>query len=271
VAEPSGLLKKGEKMDSMLCTKRTLLSDEFQHWARLFMKTGKLHRKFWEWCFIAQALKEHDMLAPGRIGLGFGVGEEPLSSCFASFGASILATDLDLQNSSVAGWTKTSQHADNKGKLNKLGICPVWEFENLVEFEFANMNSIPKRYTGKFDFVWSSCSLEHLGSIEKGVTFILNSINCLKPGGVAVHTTEFNVSPNSDTIETGPTVLFRRKEIEDIIERVRSFGCRAHINWDHGDLPEDYYIDIPPYSHNPHLKLRISKYVVTSIGLVISK
>lgn len=258
-------------MDSMLCTKRTLLSDEFQYWAGLFTKSGRLHRKSWEWCFIAQALREHGVLVPGKSGLGFGVGEEPLSSCFASFGASILATDLDLHDSSVAGWTTTSQHADNKGKLNKLGICPKREFENLLEFEFANMNDIPKKYRGKFDFVWSSCSLEHLGSIENGVTFILNSVDCLKPGGIAVHTTEFNVSSDLDTIEKGPTVLFRRKDIEDVIEKVKSFGYLARINWDYGDLPEDYYVDIPPYSHNPHLKLRIGKYVVTSIGLVISK
>ena len=33
-----------------------------------------LHRKMWEWLFIAQALAERDMLRPGRVGLGFGVG-----------------------------------------------------------------------------------------------------------------------------------------------------------------------------------------------------
>ena len=33
----------------------------------------------------------------------------------------------------------------------------------------------------------------------------------------------------------------------------------------------DSVIDVPPYSHDPHLKLQIGKYVVTSIGLIIQK
>jgi hypothetical protein len=32
------------------------------------------HRKVWEWCAIAQALEERDMLRPGRRGCGFAVG-----------------------------------------------------------------------------------------------------------------------------------------------------------------------------------------------------
>ncbi|UBU62135.1 class I SAM-dependent methyltransferase [Acidithiobacillus ferrooxidans] len=258
-------------MDSMLCTKRTLLSDEFQYWVKLFRTSGKLRRKEWEFCFIAQALREHGVLVPGKAGLGFGVGEEPLSSGFASFGSSIVATDLHTQESAAAGWVNASQHADNKNKLNNRGICGAQEFESLVEFEFANMNDIPERYRERFDFVWSSCALEHLGSIDKGVKFILDSVNCLKPGGIAVHTTEFNVSSNLETIETGPTVLFRRKDIEQIIEKVINLGCHIRMGWDYGDQPEDYHVDIPPYSRDPHLKLRIAKYTVTSIGLVIIK
>ena len=39
-----------------------------------------LHRKMWEWLFIAEALRERGMLAAGRRGVGFGVGQEPLVS-----------------------------------------------------------------------------------------------------------------------------------------------------------------------------------------------
>ena len=48
--------------------------------------------------------------------------------------------------------------------------------------------------------LWSSCSLEHLGSISHGIEFILNSLKCLKQHGVAVHTTEFNLSSNEETL-----------------------------------------------------------------------
>ena len=54
----------------------------------------RLHRKIWEFCFIAQALDERGMLARGRRGLGFAVGTEPLPAMFASRGCAIVATDL---------------------------------------------------------------------------------------------------------------------------------------------------------------------------------
>jgi len=52
-----------------------------------------LRRKFWEWCIICQALNERGLLAPRKKGIGFAVGNEPLSSAFASFGCDVLASD----------------------------------------------------------------------------------------------------------------------------------------------------------------------------------
>ena len=52
-----------------------------------------LHRKMWEWLFIAEALRERGMLAAGRSGLGFGVGQEPLVALFAAAGCDVVATD----------------------------------------------------------------------------------------------------------------------------------------------------------------------------------
>ena len=38
-----------------------------------------VNRKFWEWCAIAQALEERNLLVSGSRGLGFAVGTEPLA------------------------------------------------------------------------------------------------------------------------------------------------------------------------------------------------
>lgn len=46
----------------------------------------RLNRKIWEWCYVAEALSERGMLLPGRRGLGFAVGQEPLVALFASAG-----------------------------------------------------------------------------------------------------------------------------------------------------------------------------------------
>ena len=43
------------------------------------------------------------------------------------------------------------------------------------------------------------------------------------------------------------------------------------ITFDGGNGEVDQFIDIAPYSHNPHLKLQMEEYVITSIGLVITK
>ena len=82
-------------LQSGLCTQAQLQSDAFQEWVvKIQEQPMQMHRKVWEYCFIAQALRERDMLSPERSGLGFAVGQEPLTSLFASYGCKILATDL---------------------------------------------------------------------------------------------------------------------------------------------------------------------------------
>jgi hypothetical protein len=258
-------------MESAFCTEKQLLSDEFQMWARFYGHSGSLHRKYWEWCFISQALKEHDVLRPGKHGLGFGVGGEPLVSGFASFGASITATDLEYEEAVKKGWVETGQHWQSKTALNAIGLCSAANFDNLVYFDFCDMNHIPTKYYNKYEFVWSSCALDHLGSMEKGAEFIYNSLRCLKNGGIAVHTTEFNVSSNTETWSSDDLYIFRKCDIETIICECRRQGYNININWDFGTSFADYHVDLPPYKGNIHLKLKIADYTVTSIGLIVTK
>jgi SAM-dependent methyltransferase len=132
------------------------------------------------------------------------------------------------------------------------------------------MNHIPKDLRG-FDFIWSSCSLEHLGSLKHGEYFVYNAMRCLKPGGIAVHTTEYNFSSNEETLDTGGTVLYRRCDIEQIVKRLQYRGHKISLDFASGDLPDDQFIDMPPYKHDPHLKLQLLQYVITSMGLIIEK
>ena len=88
---------------SQLCSQESLSSPELRKWSDrlrpIWNPRGEdqlefmLHRKMWEWLFIAEPLSERDMLRPGRIGLGFGVGKEPLAALFASSGCDVVATD----------------------------------------------------------------------------------------------------------------------------------------------------------------------------------
>ena len=125
---------------------------------------------------------------------------------------------------------------------------------------------------GCFDFVWSSCSLEHLGSLEAGARFVLDSLSLLKRGGIAVHTTEFNCSSNERTVEVGGCVIYRRRDLEELACRVRRVGCWMEAwDFDPGDSEADVIFDYPPYyTHGRHhTKLLIDDYVVTSAVMII--
>ncbi len=257
---------------SCLCTEAMLVSEQFQEWGRkLGEGPGHMHRKIWEWCFICQALSERGMLLPGKHGLGFAVGQEPLTAMFASMGARITATDMAFEEAHAGGWVTTGQHANGMKALNSRNICDPKKFEELVDFKVADMTNIPSEFNDRFDFVWSSCALEHLGDLGKGMEFIDNAMNCLKPGGFAIHTTEYNVSSNTDTVDSGETVLYRKRDIEKVVATLRSQGHKVDLDLREGIGELDQIIDLPPYKQLIHLKLQIGQYVVTSVGLIVQK
>lgn len=259
-------------LESALCTKHHLSSPAFRFWARKLGEQMTMHRKLWEFCFVLQALYERGMLAEGKRGLGFAVGEEPLPALMASMGCSILASDLDAADERAAQWAETAQLASTLESLNARNLCDSSKFRERVSFRPIDMNRIPEDVRG-FDFAWSSCSFEHCGSIELGKRFLQEQMKCLKPGGIAVHTTEFNLSSLDETIREGSTVIYRRQDIEEMVRALQSDGHRVEpLQLDLGDSKEDAHVDVMPYSDNRHLKLELAeKYISTSIALIIQK
>jgi hypothetical protein len=224
----------------------------------------------WEWLFIAEALSERGLLVPGTRGLGFGVGQEPLVALFASYGCDVVASDQPPELAESSGWTDSKiEFAGGLANLNNDGLCPPEDFERHVSYRDVDMNRIPTDLRG-FDFTWSSCAFEHLGSLEAGSDFVLAQLDCLKPGGVGVHTTEFTVSSNTDTLETGATVLYRRRDIEALVKRLRKAGHAIDMDYTEGTTPEDVHVDTPPYT-NTHLRTTLGGYVTTSVALIIEK
>ena len=229
-----------------------------------------LHRKMWEWLFICQALSERDMLRPGRRGLGFGVGREPLVPLFAALGCEIVATDLEPDRAQEAGWTATGdEYSGGLEGLHDERLCPRDEFVRRVRYRHVDMNDVPDDLQG-FDFTWSSCAFEHLGDLRAGTDFVVEQMRCVAPGGVAVHTTELNVSSGDRTVAAGPTVLYRRRDIEELAARLRGLGYRIDVDLTEGTAPADGHVDVPPFS-DTHLRTTLGEFVTTSVGLVIEK
>lgn len=256
---------------SQACTQGQLEEPHYAYWCQQIREAPRLHRKQWEFCYILQALKVHEMLKPGKRALGFGVGLEPLAAVFADNGVSVLATDLEPEEATQAGWTKTAQHARNKASLNERGICDPETFDKLIDFRFMDMNAIDEDLAGQFDFVWSACAFEHLGSIMHGLEFVVNSVKCLKPGGVAVHTTEFNCSSDDETLDHAGTVLFRKRDFLLLQRRLKLMGAEMEFNFNLGQQPLDVHLDTPPFRDDAHLKLQIQRWAATSFGLIVRK
>ena len=152
------------------------------------------------------------------------------------------------------------------------GICKPDEFRERVSHRFVDMNAIPDDLDG-FDFCWSACCFEHLGSLQNGLDFVVDSVEtCLRPGVLEVHTTEFNLSSNDATLERPNLSIYRRRDLDGLIEQLRS---RGHWVDDLRIAPDasylDQYVDLRPFSDELHLKLELGKFTTTSVGLLIRK
>jgi len=234
-----------------------------------------LHRKMWEWLFIIEALHERGMLAPGRRGLGFGVGQEPLVAFFAAEGCDLVATDQPHELAVSSGWTESSlEWAGGLERIPTHGLVSDAELAQRVVYRDVDMNHIPVDLRG-FDFAWSSCALEHLGTLAAGADFVLAQMECLRPGGVAVHTTEYLLSSGggsspSSTVEEGGTVFYRRSDIGALVDRLQRAGHSIDMDYTLGTTPDDLHVDVPPYT-DVHLRTQLGEYVTTSVALIVSK
>jgi SAM-dependent methyltransferase len=235
-------------------------------------KHNYVNRKFWEWCVIIQALEERNKLTSDCNGLGFAVGTEPLTSYFASKGCKVLATDLDA-NKSSQGWIDRNEHAASLEQIFYPALIDRTNFDQLVKFQPADMKNLQKP-NEKFDFVWSSCALEHLGSLSEGIKFIREANKFLKEGGIAVHTTEYNVSSNTHTMEYGENVIYRAQDLLKLSDELENDGYYLRpLNFNAGEHEYDLNCDVEPYftTDNHHIKLKMYDYICTSCVLIIEK
>jgi SAM-dependent methyltransferase len=233
------------RVTSKLCVNRDFQTDYYQHWIEKLKAPTMIHRKYWEWVVMSQALNERGFLKAGKKGMGFAVGNEPLPSAFASLGCEIVATDQSYDiPEAKEDWATSDQLCRGKQALNEKEICPPETFDKLVSFREVDMNNIPEDLKqGEFDFIWSSCAFEHIGSIEHGLRFVKESLKCLKPGGMAIHTTEFNCSSNEGTLNTDNLVFFRHRDIQRLIGELTAEGYRVE--------PPDYWMGDSKYDLTP--------------------
>jgi hypothetical protein len=276
------------ELKSKCSTQADIESDWFRYWMSELQTAPLPHRKLWEYAFILQAIYQFGFLKPGISGIGFGCGEEPLPSYFASRGINVTVTDLHPEAVAGLGWAETGQHTSSLMSSFAAHLIDRSEFERLVSLRYVDMNNIPDDLQHGYDFCWSVCALEHLGSIQNGLDFICNSLSVLRAGGLALHTTEFNYTEDEVTIASGPTVLFLKKHFELLAEQLTAAGHHViPIDFSVGNKPLDAFVDLPPYSMQPfsagvlhgesgdfrpgHLKLSVGGFPSTCFGIIVRK
>jgi hypothetical protein len=243
------------------------------------MGKGRLHRKQWELAYIRHVVTNPDVNAcrPGSRGMVFAAGREPTISYFASLGCDILATDMEKDKETASQWAKTNQHSSSVDDLWADHLISKEEFRKRVSFRAADMNDLAKLSDlyGKMDFIWSACSLEHVGSISLGQRFVINSLDVLKPGGIAIHSMEFTLSSLDETYETGRTVFWRKRDVEQVVRDLDILGHEVFpLHFEAGTSVIDQTPDVGPFDGKgkaDHVKLALRKHIVTSFAIVVRK
>lgn len=249
-----------------------LLSKDFGIWMHKLRESPRFHNKQWQYFQLLQNAWTHfEGDFKGKKAIVFGVGTEPTVSLLASLGMTVFASDY-FDGLDAEMWTSTSQMTTSLEKLNNRGICAPSIFKKSVSLTNMDMNQIPKEFSGQYDLVWSLCALGHIGGYGKGLNFILDSSRLLKDGGLAVHTTEMDQSPELPLQEEPGLSLYRLKDLENVLLKLKKKGFKIkEHDFSIGEGVLDIYIDPPPYLSHPHLRLYVRDHVVTPVSLVFSK
>jgi len=246
------------RLESRLCTSGDIYSDWHRRLSSVLRADNFKLRKIWEWTYTLKALHESGMLNNSARGIGFGCGTEPLASCLANFSEYVLITDAPVSIIDGKGWADTNQHTTSLESAKYDWLAPRELLDKVLDFDYVDMNNIPASVFGKFDFVWSSCALEHLGSKLLGLRFIVESAKCLRVGGIAIHTTEFDLSGKCH-VDNWQTVLFNESDLKNSLTKMLAEVSSidqgpqyelAELNLSRGKEFIDGYVDIPPYSYH---------------------
>jgi hypothetical protein len=267
-------------VSSSICKYSDCVTDWYREWSGRIGETSEVsesiaasYRKIWEWSIILEAIRERNLLLPGKRALGFAVGREPIPSTLAAYGVDVLATDLGAAESEAAAWLETAQHAASKDNLYKPDLVDRKQFDERVSFQPADMRTLENLPSG-FDLIWSSCAMEHLGSRRAGLDFARRSLQLLKRGGMAFHTTEFNImSPEGVDIDPSNCV-YGKNDLELFGYELRDDkAAMEHMNFDMGHHQFDLNYDQPPYFQpgSMHFKLKIGGVLCTSSLMILHK
>lgn len=250
-------------LDSKPTTQADIEARWCRSWCAVLRERPRYHRRLWESAFVLQALFEADALISNAKVLAFGPIDGSVISHLAK---------SDVRSTVLA--------PEAPGLRDDL--VDAFTFRNNVKFHPLDARGL-EALSG-FDACWSIGSIGRMGSLRKGMDFVLQAMKVLKPGGVAVHVFDFNFADDQQTIDHWPSVLFQRRHIEELVAQLKAQGhVPRPLDFRVGHQPLDRFIDIPPFENDrtvafeglwrdgwqgAHLKVAIDGFAVTSFGLI---
>jgi FkbM family methyltransferase len=247
--------------------------ENFFIWTSLLRDKPRLHSKqFQNYAIMEGANSVLDLDYAPKKAIGFGVGIEPIPAALAKIGFHVTATDY-LDGEISEAWKNTEQLIESPSDLNSRGILTPDEFEELITFINMDMNSIPSEFHEAFHFVWSSCALGHIGGYKQGLEFLVNSANLLMPGGIAIHSTELDVSPGTDKYDSPTLSLYRLEDLIECVEALRRNGFTvAELDIDRKwNGKSEKFVDSEPWGERPHLRIDVFGREILSIVIRIER
>ncbi len=144
--------------------------------------TDTFHRKIWEFNQALYGLRMLRRLAPDSTALGIGCGHEELMYFLANRIARVVATDL--YEGSYLGGESAADVLDHPDKYAPF----TYRADHL---EVRRMDGLSLNAADRsFDIVFCLSSIEHFGRRRDKLQALKEMFRVLKPGGVAVVTTE---------------------------------------------------------------------------------
>jgi SAM-dependent methyltransferase len=216
------------------------------------------HRKIWEFNQALYGLKTLKRLAPGATALGIGCGHEELMYFLANRVRRVIATDLY-----EGTWIGGESDADVLAHPAK--YAPFKYRED--HLEVRRMDALALSADDEsVDFVFCLSSIEHFGKLSDKLQALREMFRILKPGGVAVLTTEVVLNRLGRGSQYFP------------IETLTGLVARAGFELTHAPdlrveqeyaakplaLPMDTFV-------SPHVVLRNFNTIYTSVALFLMK
>jgi hypothetical protein len=222
-----------------------------------------VRRMRWDPVWIVSVLATAELIAPGRRGLALLAGSDRVAALVASRGVEVLATAPPRPDNPATETRRTA--------LFHPEVVHIEDFDRLVRFadlDPRHVGSVPR---DAFDFCWSMGAPHRLGSIAAALDFFEASLVPLKPGGIAAHAFDFNLTSNRSTWEQPGNVLLRRRDVEALAERLAASGHEMlPINTHPGLEPADERVR-GTIGSSPGLRQRSGMMVSTSFGIAIRK